>query len=135
MPKNSYGLSASELLDDLKEDGVEMRTFVSGNKYYLELEKEVEGVKLNVKNNTHTEFLTTVREAYDKWHSMMDGKIRNHLGFPQIEHHETPPPFDSSVQSAAPDSTTSGTAPLTGIDELHEEAGVGVKDFKDEIPF
>lgn len=119
MPKNSYGLTADEMLDQLKSDKVDMRCFVSGNKYYMEIEKESEGVKLNVKVSTHEEFLLTVRDAFDKWHSLMDGRIRTHLGLPELEHYteETPP-----------------DAPLDGIEKLHEEAGVKpLKD--DEIPF
>jgi len=110
MPKNSYGLSASEMLDELHNAKVSLRVYTTA-RYYLDIEKAEDGVKFSI-SLSNEEFLPLVREAYDKWHQFLDGQLGKHLGMPMIEHHiETPP--------HAP---LSGNTPTTVIgDELSQE--------------
>lgn len=84
---NSFGKTASEMLDELVANKVEPRMYMVYGKYYFEIEKEHEGVKLNVKiAGAYDQFLPTIREAYDKWQRLLEGTLKQHLGQAQIEH-------------------------------------------------
>lgn len=114
---NSFGKTASEMLDDMKDSGVSVTMFHTFGKWFIHLDKEHEGIKLEIKINTQFDFLATVREAHDKWHQLLEGKMAQHLGVPQIEHKKVEAP------------------PRTPMQELHAvAAGEAAQEAVEEAP-
>lgn len=89
--QNSYGKTADEMIDEIGEGFMSFRAI---NKFHVRFEKTDNGVTLKVEAAQET-FLPAIREAYDKWHSMMNGNLGKLLGMPQIEHFQPPAPEEA----------------------------------------
>lgn len=85
---NSYGKTADEMLDEMLNNDVSIRVYTT-SRFYLDLEKKDDNVTLKVEASGMN-FLVVIREAYDRWHELLEGKLGRHLGMPQIEHHQAP---------------------------------------------
>lgn len=126
----TLGMSASEMLDKLAEDGVKMTMFSPAflgrynhaNEWHIALEKESDGIEVKVKVEDQTDFFSAIHAAYDKWYALLETKLSVHIGVPQIEHHSpsVAPPFDFPEQHQ--------------VREMQETLD-NRKNLDDEIPF
>lgn len=148
--QNSYRKTADEMIDEIGDGFMAFKTV---NRFHIRFEKADNGVTLKVETS-HENFLPAVREAYDKWHSMMAGSLGKHFGAPQIEHHFQPPApeeardltQEEANELANRDKREAGLVedeqlPGTSMNKpdpnapVGSEAWKGAKSLDDEIPF
>ena len=122
--KTSEGLDIADLMEDLDRDGCSLVIFSPhfhshSSSWSIQLRKTEIGVKLEI-DDTGPDLLALLQRVYDKFHSMLGGKLSEHLGMtPQIEHHVERP----------------YVAKVNPLQELHDAAGVERPPFDEEIPF
>ena len=88
----SLGKSLDEMLEQLNNDGVSLTIFSPkwfgeySTKYHVEAKKSDNGVKVEINENEQETLREAIAIIYDKWHTMLEGKIRQFVGAPAIEH-------------------------------------------------